>query len=77
MPQMQQAREALALLETTLDLYEGERLELEELRNIVYDLRAVLSVTAEVPDTQLPDLVWERINGGTTHGQAREEADVA
>lgn len=76
MSDMREARRALTILEDTLDQAEGERLELQLLQEVIADLRAVMSVAPEVPDTRLPDLVWERLRrGGTTHAHTENDED--
>jgi hypothetical protein len=62
-------RHALASIECGVDRCENTQLERDELYAVVQDIRTVMSVAPEVPDTQLADLIFEvlRTSGGTTH----------
>lgn len=70
-----EARQAISCLDRALDLSEAQRLERDELRMVIDDLRAVMSVAPQVPDGHLADLLWERLRslGGTTDGTNDED----
>lgn len=65
------AREALAVLDAHLDHDEADRLELEDLRMVIDDIRAVMSVAPELSNGHLADTIYGRL-----HPRGTTDADI-